>query len=153
MFGLGFWEIAVILGVALIIFGPAKLPELARSLGRGLREFRKATDDFKRTIDTEMYAAEPEPERKPATPAPEPLASTVARPAPFGPSTPPEEKVEEAQIEPDAPQDTPGSEAPAEASPAAASVDASAASDPSSSEPEGAAADLLEDEPASKKPV
>ena len=103
MFGLGFWEIAVILGVALIIFGPAKLPELARSLGRGLREFRKATDDFKRTIDTEMYAPEPEPERKPAAPMPEPLPSTVARPAPHGPGA--QSEAEPAQIEPDAPEE------------------------------------------------
>lgn len=58
MFGLSFWEIAIILVVALIILGPKKLPELARSLGKGIREFRKATDDFKSTMDYEMNQPE-----------------------------------------------------------------------------------------------
>lgn len=59
MFGLSFWEIAIVLIVALIILGPKKLPELARSLGKGIREFRKATDDFKSTIDYEAQKPEP----------------------------------------------------------------------------------------------
>ncbi|MEO7435141.1 MAG: twin-arginine translocase TatA/TatE family subunit [Candidatus Binatia bacterium] len=42
MFGLGFPELAVILVVALVIFGPSKLPELGNGLGKGLRDFRKA---------------------------------------------------------------------------------------------------------------
>ena len=54
MFGLSFWEIAIILAIALIVLGPKKLPELARSLGKGLKEFRKATDDFKSTMDAEL---------------------------------------------------------------------------------------------------
>ena len=56
VFGLGIWEIGAILVVALLVFGPSKLPELARNLGRGLREFRKATDDFRSTLDAEMSA-------------------------------------------------------------------------------------------------
>ena len=59
MFGLSFWEIAIILMVALIILGPKKLPEIARSLGKGIREFRRATDDFKSTMDYEMSRPEP----------------------------------------------------------------------------------------------
>ncbi len=43
-------EIMLILAVALIIFGPAKLPELGRSIGNGLKEFRKATKDLKDSI-------------------------------------------------------------------------------------------------------
>ena len=62
VFGLSFWEIAVILAVALIILGPKKLPEIARSLGKGIREFRKATDDFKSTMDYEMN--QPDPPKK-----------------------------------------------------------------------------------------
>lgn len=58
MFGLSFWEIAVILAIALIVLGPSKLPELARSLGKGIREFRKATDDFKSHINEEAYKEE-----------------------------------------------------------------------------------------------
>ena len=42
MFGLGFPELLVILVVALVIFGPGKLPELGSGLGKGLRDFRKA---------------------------------------------------------------------------------------------------------------
>lgn len=83
MFGLSFWEIAVILVVALLIFGPAKLPELARSLGRGLREFRSATDEFKHTIDAELHARETDPHKDLVT---EKLPDTVARSAPaYGP--------------------------------------------------------------------
>ncbi|OPL10318.1 MAG: hypothetical protein AVO34_11045 [Firmicutes bacterium ML8_F2] len=51
MFGkIGIWEILLILIVALIIFGPAKLPELGKSIGNGLREFKKATRELKDTI-------------------------------------------------------------------------------------------------------
>ena len=42
----GIWELIVILSVALIIFGPAKLPELGRSIGRGIREFRQASKEI-----------------------------------------------------------------------------------------------------------
>ena len=43
MFGLGFGEITIILFLALLFLGPKKLPELAKSLGKGIREFQKAT--------------------------------------------------------------------------------------------------------------
>jgi sec-independent protein translocase protein TatA len=52
--GLGSAELLLILVVALIFFGPRKLPQLARSMGKGLSEFRKASDDFKRTWEREV---------------------------------------------------------------------------------------------------
>ncbi len=50
MFGIGMPELLLILAVALIVIGPKKLPDLAKSLGRTLREFKKATNEFKETI-------------------------------------------------------------------------------------------------------
>ena len=50
MFGIGLTEIIIILIVALLVVGPKKLPELAKTLGRGLAEFRRTADDFKESI-------------------------------------------------------------------------------------------------------
>ena len=57
MFGtLGGSELFLILVVALIVFGPRKLPEIGKSLGRMMAEFRKASNDFRRTIEDEVEA-------------------------------------------------------------------------------------------------
>ena len=58
MFGLGFGEILIILVLALILLGPKKLPDVAKQLGKGMREFRKATDDLKGQFEREVYADE-----------------------------------------------------------------------------------------------
>ncbi|HEY0514258.1 MAG TPA: twin-arginine translocase TatA/TatE family subunit [Thermoanaerobaculia bacterium] len=54
MGSLGLPEIAFILVLALLIFGPKKLPEIGRTLGKGMAEFRRATDELKRSINTEL---------------------------------------------------------------------------------------------------
>jgi sec-independent protein translocase protein TatB len=53
MFGIGMPEMLLILAVALIIIGPKKLPDLAKSLGRALGEFKRATNDLKESIEME----------------------------------------------------------------------------------------------------
>ncbi len=53
MFGLGMPEILLILAIALIVIGPKKLPELAKTLGRAMGEFKRSAQDFKRSIDVE----------------------------------------------------------------------------------------------------
>ncbi|KPA11842.1 sec-independent protein translocase protein TatB [Candidatus Magnetomorum sp. HK-1] len=53
MFGMGMPEIILILAVGLIVIGPKKLPELAKSLGKGIVEFKRASQDFRDTINVE----------------------------------------------------------------------------------------------------
>ena len=75
MFGIGMPELLLILGLALIVLGPKKLPELARALGKGLAEFRRATDELKdqfRNMEREIDDAPSEEATSEATPKDEP---------------------------------------------------------------------------------
>jgi len=58
MGNIGFPELIIIFVVALLVFGPKRLPELGRSLGRGLSEFRRASSELKSSIEREIEAAE-----------------------------------------------------------------------------------------------
>jgi TatA/E family protein of Tat protein translocase len=60
MGSIGVPEMIIIFVVALIVFGPKKLPELGKSLGKGLAEFRRASNELKATIDEEVRSIEAE---------------------------------------------------------------------------------------------
>ncbi|MFV0421842.1 Sec-independent protein translocase protein TatB [Oleidesulfovibrio sp.] len=66
MFGIGTTELLVILVVALIVLGPKNLPKAARTLGKGLAEFRRVSTDFQRTINTEIELEEHEKRKQEA---------------------------------------------------------------------------------------
>lgn len=58
MFGLGFPELLLIFVIALVVFGPKKLPELGKSIGRAMAEFKKASDEFQESVREEMKEVE-----------------------------------------------------------------------------------------------
>ncbi|HTI43561.1 MAG TPA: TatA/E family twin arginine-targeting protein translocase [Vicinamibacterales bacterium] len=86
MFGsIGMPELIIILVIALIIFGPRKLPELGRSLGRSINEFKKASNELRSTLEEEIRVEEVK-ERTQATASatppsatPPPVEETVSR--------------------------------------------------------------------------
>lgn len=92
MFGtLGGPEVILILVVALIVFGPRRLPEIGKSMGKMLAEFRKASNDFKRTIEDELEAEKSKESQAAPPPTPESTAPVAeATPADAGSPVPPE---------------------------------------------------------------
>ena len=83
MFGsLGLPEILFILVVALLVFGPRRLPEIGRTIGKALGEFRRATTDLKRSIDTEVTLEEV---RQSPPPSPKPSPPLSSPPSPLAP--------------------------------------------------------------------
>ena len=65
MFGVGTFELLLIFGIALIFIGPQKLPQLARSLGRGIREFQKMKDDLVNSVEESDDTLKPPPQKSP----------------------------------------------------------------------------------------
>ena len=86
MFDIGLQELVLIFVIALLVFGPKNLPQLGRSLGRAMREFRRASDEFRSTIETNLKIneldplPEPAPVTSPPEATPEPAATAAALP-------------------------------------------------------------------------
>ena len=80
MFGIGFPELVLILVVGLIVFGPGKLPEVARQIGKGLREFRRASAALQQAINEPQEAVKTAVKRQPHPQATS-QTQTVAQPA------------------------------------------------------------------------
>ncbi|MGH7830314.1 MAG: twin-arginine translocase TatA/TatE family subunit [Candidatus Binatia bacterium] len=90
MFGIGMQELIVILALALIVLGPRRLPEIARALGKGMAEFRRATDDLKqelRHVEDDIESSSPQ-----AALEDDPFAEKPASPNPPDETEPPPEK-------------------------------------------------------------
>lgn len=123
MFGIGAQELVIICVVALLVFGPKRLPELARTLGKGMAEFRRASSDLRASLEFDQ----------PATPRPAPAPPRVVpRPVSQPPGDPREQREPEglpAQSiapEPPAPAVTTAAASPPsqDSAPAAAGPDA-----------------------------
>ena len=100
---LGMPELVIILVIALIIFGPRKLPELGRSLGKSIGEFRKASNELKSTLEEEIRMEEQKEQRvKMEAEQSSAIAAGAGAPAPPIPST-----FDEVQAEVNAPAEEP----------------------------------------------
>ena len=82
MFGIGLPELILILGIALIVVGPEKLPELAKSLAKGIHELKKTATALKESVDQEMKEEPADPwrqnlEKNPALPGVNPPDASV----------------------------------------------------------------------------
>jgi TatA/E family protein of Tat protein translocase len=71
MFGGHIWELAIILGLALVVFGPKRLPEIGGALGKGIREFKQSTSELSDSITSSHEAQSPVPVAVPVAVAPQ----------------------------------------------------------------------------------
>lgn len=85
MFGMGHYEIIIILVVILLVFGAKRIPEMAQGLGKGIKEFRKAMKDVKDEVDMSEHLP---PETVSPAPAPDQVAQRVPSPAASRPIPP-----------------------------------------------------------------
>jgi sec-independent protein translocase protein TatB len=146
MFGLGMGEIMIILVLALVLLGPARLPDAAKSIGKAMRDFRKATDDVRNQFDT-VINEEPKAAAKP---------KLVDQPAPGAtpPGVPSGGVPTPGDIPPASPQNVPGLDAAlAEPAPQPAFLKKAMASAPAPAAVAGPAPDLAAGAPGSAEPA
>ncbi|MCI6158617.1 MAG: twin-arginine translocase TatA/TatE family subunit [Selenomonadaceae bacterium] len=103
MFGIGFPELVLILIIGLIVFGPGKLPELGRTIGKGMREFRKASSALQAAMNEADAPAKPKTAPQPQQPMQQGAQQQAAQerevkvePKTADPQETPKEKPEEA---------------------------------------------------------
>jgi len=102
--GIGFWEIVLIIVVILIVLGPHRLPEIARTLGRAFRAIKKASSDLSLSITKEIEETKSVKPSTPATPSPPATPATTA-------DKPPSAAKPDSADEDDRPQKTGGASA------------------------------------------
>jgi len=119
MFNIGPGELIVILILALVLLGPEKLPEMARTVGKGMRELRRATEDLKDQVESEFYKLDenkpvvkpPEgpryPKTTPAIALPSPSAPASAAAAPTDPAFPAAQPEASPLVAPASPPESP----------------------------------------------
>lgn len=113
MFGFGFPELLLLFAIALVVIGPKRLPDLARALGRGFNEFKRATDELKTTLTEEARTAQTREELLKSGKLSPPGSET---PSPYSEEAPPEAsdldltQVNPSQPVPQAPEDNPEGE-------------------------------------------
>ncbi len=71
MFGLGIWELLIVVVVGLLVLGPRKLPEAARQIGRVMREFRRASSELRRDLNDALEPTAVDPHNDSASRGPE----------------------------------------------------------------------------------
>lgn len=84
MFGIGMSEMLIILAVALLVFGPQKLPEIAKSIAKGLKELRRAGDDLRSSVNFDLDDDKP---RRPLPRPPSPVQPIAADGSPASPTS------------------------------------------------------------------
>ncbi len=77
MLGGHIWELAIILGLALVVFGPKRLPEIGGALGKGIREFKHSTSEITESITASHEAQAPTPVQHPIAVVPQPTHTTA----------------------------------------------------------------------------